>query len=181
MKKIKIAYINIMEGYSGGEIVLQRLIRGINRDKFSIYVYSTPTKFIDTLKCNECNTTIINTQYQLKMERGIKAFVKVIKLFVMSGKYIYEMKQKQILIIHSNSLTSNIYFSFWAKIFGIKFIAHSHEIREGIIFTLLHKYICFCSDKIICVSDAVKNNWLSHNVNKKKLTVVYNGVSNDFF
>ena len=112
---------------------------------------------------------------------GIKAIFKVFRLFIYSGKYVYDMKRKKIDIIHSNSLTSNIYFAFWAKLLNIKFIAHSHEIREGIVFKILHKYIGICAKKIICVSNAVKQNWVSHGVNENKIEVIYNGVSDDFF
>ncbi len=179
--KIKIAYINVMDAYSGGEIVLQRLIKNLDKSKFEIYVYTKNTKFVETLNCKECKMISFDTQYQLKNQRGIKALFKVLKLFFVSLKYVYDMKQKKIDIIHSNSLTSNIYFAIWAKVFNIKFIAHSHEIREGFIFTLLHKYIALCSDKVVVVSNAVKNNWVYHGVNPNKIEVIYNGVSNDFF
>jgi len=179
--KIKLAYINVMDCYSGGEIVLQRIIRGIDKCKFEVYVYTRNTKFVKTLNCNECAIIIFNTQYQLKMQRGVKAILKIMRLFIISGKYVYDMKKKNIDIIHSNTLTSNIYFAFWAKLFNIKFIAHSHEIREGVTFKFIRKYISFCSDKIICVSNAVKNNWLSHGVSESKIKVIYNGVSDDFF
>jgi glycosyltransferase involved in cell wall biosynthesis len=124
---------------------------------------------------------VFDTQYQMKLQRGLKALLKALKLFVISGKKVYNMKKEKINLIHSNSLTSNIYFAFWAKLFGIKFIAHSHEIREGFIFKLLHKYIALCSDKIIVVSNAVKKNWIDHGINEKLIEVVYNGVDDDFF
>ena len=180
-KKVKVAYINVMSGFGGGEIVLQRIIKKLNKNKFYVQVYSVKTKFIETLDCPECEIFIIDEEYQLKKQRNIKALFKIIRLFLKSGIFVFKMKKDKTDIIHSNTLVSNIYFSFWAKLFRIKFVAHSHEIKEGLLFRILHKYIGFCSDKIICVSEAVKENWVKHGVSPKKLEVIYNGVDDDFF
>ena len=181
MSKMKICYINVMDGYSGGEIVLQRLIDGLEKSKFTVLIYTKNSKFVDKLSDSECQVIAFNTQYQLCQKRNVSALLAVIKNFIISGYYIYQIKFiHRADIIHSNSLTSNIYFAIWAKLFHINFIAHSHEIREGIIFKLLHKYIAICSDKIITVSNAVKANWLSHGVKENQVITVYNGVNNDF-
>lgn len=182
MKKITICYVNVMDNYSGGEIVLQRLIRGLDKNLFDIIIYTKNTKFVNTLNCKKCKVVVIRTQYQMKLKRGFIALIQAIKNFIVSAKYIYELKYKyKVDIVHSNSLTSNIYFAIWAKILNMKFVAHSHEIKEGLLYYLLHRYIGFCSHKIITVSNAVKDNWVSHGVNKEKVTTVYNGLDSDFF
>ena len=182
MKKIKIVYINVMDAYSGGEIVLQRLIRGLDKNLFDIIVYTKNTKFVETLNCNECTIVVFNTQYQMKLKRGISILVQVFKNLLISGKYMYDIKYKyNVDIVHSNTLTSSIYFAIWAKIFRVKFISHNHIIRTGTIYNIVYKYISFCSSKIICVSEAVKENWLLAGVPKDKLLVVYSGLPNDFF
>jgi len=182
MEKITICYINVMDNYSGGEIVLQRLIRGLDKNLFDTIVYTKNTKFVDTLNCKECKVIVFDTQYQMKLKRGFMALIQAIKNFIVSAKYMYELKYKyKVDIAHSNSLTSNIYFAIWAKIFNIKFIAHSHEIRDGLVYNILHRYIGFCSHKIITVSNTVKDNWMSHGVNKEKIVTVYNGLNSDFF
>ena len=142
--KIKIVYINVMDSYSGGEIVLQRLIRNLDKNKFDIIIYTKNTKFLETLDCIECTVISFDTQYQMKLKRGIGAGLHAIKNLFISGKYMYDIKFKhRANLVHSNSLTSNIYFAIWAKLFNLKFIAHSHEIRYGLFFKIIHKYIEF--------------------------------------
>jgi glycosyltransferase involved in cell wall biosynthesis len=118
----------------------------------------------------------------MRFQRGLLGIVYALKNFFVSLKYILEIKFiHKADIIHSNTILSNIYFAIWAKIFNIKFIAHSHEIRNGFLFKILHKYIIWCSNKVITVSDAVRDNWLSHGVDEKKIITIYNGLDNDFF
>ncbi|BFU78248.1 hypothetical protein ALC152_14630 [Arcobacter sp. 15-2] len=182
MKKIKLAFVNVMDSYSGGEIVLQRLIRNLDKNEFDIVVYTKDTKFVETLNCKECEVIVFNTQYQMRLKRGFRSLIQAIKNLFVSSKYMYQLKYKhEVDLVHSNSLTSNIYFAVWAKVFRVKFIAHSHEIRDGVLFKIIHKYIEFCSDRIITVSNAVRYNWLEHGVHKNKIITVYNGLDNDFF
>ncbi len=182
LKRCCIAFINVMDSYSGGEIVLQRLIRGLDKSKFDVVVYTKKTKFVETLECSEVEVKMLDTQYQLKTQRGIGAFFRAVKNFLISGKYMYRMKFfDKVDIVHSNSLTSSIYFAFWAKLLGVNFIAHNHLIRRGFVYKILYRYINFCSNIVICVSEAVKKNWLLEGVPDKKLTVVYNGLPSDFF
>lgn len=179
---IKLAFVNTMDAYSGGEIVLQRIIRGLDKNRFRILVYTKNTKFVTTLNCDECEVVIFDTQYQLKKQRNFIAILKLCRNFLISAKYVYEMKYVyHIDILHSNTLTSNIYFSFWAKIFNIKLIAYSHDLRYGLIYKVLYRYIVYCADKVIVISDAVKKNWLEHGGSEEKLVKIYNGVDSDFF
>ena len=181
-KKITIAFVNVMDGYSGGEVVLKRLIEGLDPKLFEPVVYTKKTKFVKMLKCDRCTVVLMPQQYQLRQRRDMYAFFNAMKNFFVSGRYVWDMKyNKKVDIIHSNSLTSSIYFALWAKVFRIKFVAHNHLIRSGKLYSILYKYITICSDKVICVSEAVKKCWIDAGVPKEKLTVVYNGLPDDFF
>ncbi len=182
MSICRIAFVNVMDGYSGGEIVLKRLIEGLDPKLFEPVVYTRETKFVEMLRCDRCSVVIIPRQYQLRLRRGPNAFFAAMKNFFVSGRYVWDMKyDKKIDIIHSNSLTSSIYFAFWAKLFGLGFVAHNHLIRRGKVYTILYRYIGTCSDKVVCVSEAVKCCWVEAGVAKEKLTVIYNGLPDDFF
>ncbi|BBG66797.1 hypothetical protein NNO_2094 [Hydrogenimonas sp.] len=178
----RIAFLNVMDGYSGGEIVLKRLIEGIDRGVFDPVVFTRESRFVKMLKCDGCRVVTIPRQYQLKLRRGPGALFSILGNFLVSGKYVRDMKYRyRVDIIHSNSLTSSIYFAFWAKLFGVGFVAHNHLIREGKIYSVLYRYIGWCSDRVVCVSEAVKRCWLEAGVPEDKLTVVYNGLPDDFF
>ena len=57
-------------------------------------------------------------------------------------------------------------------------VTHSHEIREGFLYYLIHRYVSHCSTVIICVSNAVIKNWVSHDVSRSKTYLLYNGIPN---
>ncbi|WP_456450175.1 glycosyltransferase family 4 protein [Hydrogenimonas sp.] len=180
-RKIKIAFVNVMDGYSGGEIVLKRLIEGLNDEEFEKVLFTRPTRMVDSVDLSRCHIISICEQYQLKRKRGFLAIIKASRLFFSSAKYLLQMKREGIDIVHSNSLTSSIYFAFWAKLFGLRFVAHNHIVRRGAIYRILYQYINFCSKKVICVSLAVKKCWLEEGVSERKLVVIHNGVPDDFF
>ncbi len=180
-KKIKVAFLNVMDGYSGGEIVLKRLIEGLDEQKFEKVLYTRRTKLVDVLKNSSCRIEIISEQYQMKKKRGPGALLMALGLFGVSLKYLLRMKKEGVRIVHSNSLTSSIYFAFWAKLFGLRFVAHNHLVRRGRVYKILYRYIYFCSERVVCVSEAVKQCWLEEGVPEKKLVVIYNGVPDDFF
>lgn len=182
LKRYHIVYINVMDGYSGGEIVLQRLIRALDKQRFDVTVYTTRTKFVETLECPECKVVIMDRHFQLQKKRGIWATFQAIGNFWYAGKCSALIKfSEKADIVHSNSMISNLYFAFWTRIFFLKLIAHSHEIKEGLLFKLIHRYVGGCASQVIAVSNAVKSNWLGHGVNEQKITVVYNGLPDDFF
>jgi hypothetical protein len=182
VNKCKIAFINVMDGYSGGEIVLQRLIESLDERVFEPIVYTKETRFAKAMRDYGLSPVIISHQYQLRCQRGIKAVWQALKIFVVSGRFTYDMRfNRKVRIVHSNSLTSSIYFAFWAKVFRLKFVAHNHLIRRGKVYKMLYRYIYFCSERVVCVSEAVKQCWLEEGVPEKKLVVIYNGVPDDFF
>jgi len=181
LSSCRIAFLNVMDGFSGGEIVLKRIIEGLDDEKFEKLVYTRRTKFFEEIKKTVEKTIPIEEVYQLRTVRGFKGAIKALSLFFVSAKYAYHMKSNSIDIVHSNSLTSSLYFAFWAKIFGLKFIAYNHLIRRGWIYKIIYKYIYFYSDRVVCVSEAVKKCWIDEGIPEKKIVVVYNGLPDDFF
>ena len=180
-KKITVAFVNVMDGYSGGEIVLKRLIEGLDNGEFEKILYTRATPLAEYVDKKSCAIRVIKHQYQLRKRRGLPALFKAAKLFVVSLGYAIEMKRNGVEIVHSNSLTSSIYFAGWSKLLGMKFVAHNHLIRSGLVYKVLYKYIELCSDRIICVSEAVKRCWVDHGVLPAKIEVIYNGLPDDFF
>jgi len=78
-------------------------------------------------------------------------------------------------LIYTNS-NANIIGGLLAKKKGIEHIWHIHEIIQKPVWfkNALEHYIDFTGQKVICVSEAVKNNLTK--IKRDKLKVVYNGI-----
>jgi glycosyltransferase involved in cell wall biosynthesis len=179
---IKIAFLNVMDCYSGGEIVLRRLILSLDPKEYQKFIYSLETQFIEDFQQKPVHIRPITHKFQLGTRRNFMELFKIINNFIIAYRLCRIMKKiDNIDLIHSNGMVSNVYFAPFAKFLDIPFVAHSHEIRYGFFYKVLHYFIAFFSNHIICVSEAVRKNWLSHGVREKKLSVIYNGLPDDFF
>lgn len=180
INKQNIIFINFQNCFSGGEIVLSRLIKQLSvSSNFNISIFSDPVFFANTSFDHNVKLYPITKTLQLNNARGIFAFLKVISNFIYTlmlfSKIIIQQKPD---VIHCNSLTTALYCSLICHIFNIKMVTHSHEIREGFLYYLIHRYVCYCSNVIICVSNAVIKNWVSHDVPRSKTYLLYNGIPN---
>ena len=179
-KNQNLIFVNFQNCFSGGEIVLSRLIKELSiSSNFNISVFSDPVFFANTNFDHDVKLHPLTKTLQLNNVRGIFAFLKVISNFIYTfmlfSKIIFQKKPD---IIHCNSLTTALYCSLVCYLFNIKMVTHSHEIRDGFLYFLIHRYISFCSISIICVSNAVINNWVSHDVSRSKTYLLYNGIPN---
>lgn len=177
-KKQNLIFVNFQNCFSGGEIVLSRLVNELSLcNNFNITVFSDPIFFKNTKLCKNIKIHTIIKSIQLNNVRGIGALIKIFLNFIYTLILIIKIIiSKKPDIIHCNSLTTALYCSFFCYIFNIKMITHSHEIREGFLYYLVHRYISYCSTVIICVSNAVIENWASHGVSSSKTCLLYNGI-----
>lgn len=115
----------------------------------------------------------------------IKIYLNQIKMILSLPKLISEIKSKNIEIIHSNSSVINI--GALIRIFyNIPHLWHVREFGEEhmnlkFIFgtKLTRKFMSKFSDKIIVISNALKEKYLRY-VKKELLITIYDGVSNDY-
>lgn len=86
-------------------------------------------------------------------------------------------KRLNIQVIHTNSITSQLYGALIRKILGLPVIWHVRDILDldGLNRLLLQ----FCgrmATRVICISNAVKNNLVKIEIEASKVEVVYNGI-----
>ena len=76
-------------------------------------------------------------------------------------------------VVHTHLSTASLLGAFAANIAGVRSVAHVHGFNSAACF----RY----SDKIIAVSEAVKNHLVMQNISKDKIEVLYNGIDCEHF
>ncbi len=182
MKEIKksIYFVNVMRNHGGGEVVLYRIMRGLMLN-YEIYLVSVNSK----LQCLAVNGGYLSidlkrpfTMYGLKFHKKI---ILVFINFIKSIKAAIELKEKEATIVHLNGFLASLYFAWILKLLGIKVVVHFHDLRNGYITKFLKILICFFSDVVIVVSEAVASDLNNLFIKQSKIHVIYNGIPNDFF
>ena len=102
----------------------------------------------------------------------------IIKSTIYIGNFII---RNQINLVYVNTSTI-ISPAIAAKFLGIPTVYHLHEIpNSSKIYTkFLVNFFKIFSNKVIAVSNSVKNYWSSEGLSKDKITVIYNGFKFNF-
>ncbi len=179
-KKLKILYVSHSPYYNGAEICLLTLVKNINRNLFEpiiVFPYSGPL-------LEEMKNLGIKT-YIFPLERWIRyKFEKPVKnsdINSRSQKIEKIIEEESIDIVHSNSSVV-IEGAIAAKKKNIPHIWHIHEFLKDhpelhpcLPLPLIYKIISTLSEKIVCVSDFTKKQFIPI-VDEEKLITIYNGV-----
>ena len=100
------------------------------------------------------------------------------------NKLLKLIKQNNVDILHAHDAKSDLYGYILKRICpGITFISTAHgwinNTFSGRIYNCVHKYILKKSDRVIAVSDSVKEILKSSGI--KKLELVHNGIDTDLW
>lgn len=151
---------------SGAENSLIGLAGNIDRSKFNpILVLPKAGPFFVELKKSGIEV-YVNTFPRIRRVLGVLKAVKSLRRIV---------KEKDIRLIHSNSIRTHVYGAVIAKLFGIPVIWHQRNLISKEIIDP-DRLLSFLPDKIICNSFAVAKRFLKRGHLPDKVKVIYNGV-----
>lgn len=163
----KIVYISSDSNKTGGPVHLLHLINGL-KDDFDIEVLSSPGWLTEQLDSIEIRTHLIPI--------GLKSYFQIRSI----------LRKNKDAIVHCQGVKAGLVGRLAALGLGLVVVYTEHnwtkdyklsqEWRKPIqLFTL--KLLSKVTDKIICVSEAVKDFYTGNNLAKEdKLGVLYNGV-----
>lgn len=167
MEKVNIAFICPDIGIDFGRSrVIHYIISNLNlnNQEYSIYIITNRESNLDEFK--KFNINIEYIPISLVRRNPVKFIVSFIKLFSI-------IKSKKIQLFHSHHRYSDLLLSFISKVISIKTLTTVHS------FTFGFRQLSYSLDKIICVSNEVKNHLINEfNISHKKVKVVFNGISN---
>ena len=179
----KILYLHAGAEMYGADIVLYELITKLDKDKYQPTVL-LPNDGPLVKKLKESNIEVDIMNYPILRRKYftpkgiISYFINYIKYSRRIVKYI---KDNGIDIVHIN--TSAVLEGRYIKKHSMaKIVWHIHEILVSpkIVAKIINKTIAKSADKIICVSDAVKNHF-KEMTGREDVQVIYNGVDNSKF
>jgi glycosyltransferase involved in cell wall biosynthesis len=114
---------------------------------------------------------------------GLKQFLSItqsginfFKFFVLTGiKYSIYLRKNRIKLVHlNNSIIRNNDWMLAAKLAHVKCITHERGINN--YYPTLAKYFSTRIDAIVCISNAVKNNFIEKQIDTRKMVTIYNGL-----
>lgn len=167
-EKIKIVYIINSFVLGGAENMLLQLCRTLNKEKFEITV------------CSVTGSGILAAEFE-KLGINLKIYKKKNKIGLGVIWQIYKfLKEIKPQIVHTHLFAAD----FWGKIAaifaGVPIIItteHSVNLDESWLKQKIKWLLSFFTDKIVAVSNGVKEYYISKvKIKKNKFIVIYNGI-----
>jgi len=164
MKKIKIAFLEYSDIFSGAEMSLYSLVKYLDPNKFESTIYFRypleHQKRYSDLSCKKCYLNDDKKWWMGsdKWENPIRGS-DFLKRIIFGFKLAWTAKKDKIDIIHINLIRpDSLLWAMIPKLFGLKVVAHS---RSDVMYWIPSKKLQKQCSAIICVSDFVKEKVLS--------------------
>lgn len=181
---INIMYLHAGAEFYGADKVLLDLVTGLDKNIFNpIVVLPCEGVLVDKLKDNNIKVEVLSYPILRRKYFNIKGIINYVKnYFYYSKKLIKIAKDNEINIIHIN--TAAVLEGIFIKLRLKKALLwHIHEIivNPKFLSKFLSKIIARFSNKVIVVSNAVKQHLEQEAKFKNNLQIIYNGVDNNIY
>ena len=165
----------------GGQRILILIARHINKKRFEPIVFCRRgSLLLNILKQEDINTRefYIISKWSCKI---LNYFLLAINLFFIVPRLIQVVYSEKIKLLHSNRNDMHLPSIIVGKLLGVPVVVHDHLYIKKVRHIIID-FICgLFSNQIISVSKAMKTKLKLAPFSKKKVTVVYNGVSPNYF
>jgi hypothetical protein len=169
-----------MQNWGGGEEFLLNLIQNI--PEYEFVICSPQGNVSNKFKESGIRILILNSLKKIYKNSGwdIGSFLRIIfNIKISTLKLLAELRAENPALVLANGLFAALYILPSVIISKRKLVVIQHLIfNEHSIEKKVSGFVCRYAEKIVCVSDAVKENLL-HMLNKKeldKITVIPNGI-----
>lgn len=179
-----ILYLHAGAELYGADIVLLNLIKNINKDEYNVYVIlPSDGPLVKKMEENNINVEVIPYPILRRQYFNPMGIINYISSYIKYSKQMLEKAKKyNIDVIHVNTIAvlEGIYIKNKLK---SKLVWHIHEIlmKPKIIAKFLAKLTAKYADKVVTVSNAVKENLEKQAKYKNNIQLIYNGVDNETF
>lgn len=183
MKKYNILFVSATSEIGGADLALLDIVRRISKDKFyPVVVMPFKGPLVDDFKKSGAEVILCNTGYIRRHLNPIKVLLNIFQVIISVPRLLAVIKRKQINLVHSNS---SIVFggALAAKLSGVRHVWHVREVKvRPRLVTAIIKWLMFhTSDKIIAISQAVKESFPISKSYQDKIFVLFDGVDLDVF
>lgn len=176
--KSSILFIHHNCEIGGAELSLLDLIININRDLFNpVVVIPNDGPLYRRLRSKDIIIRIENIPWFKSTFNPFKLLSYLVQLFRVILKLRNFVRAENIVLIHTNSISSQIIGGTLAR---IEKIANIWHLRDILTLNMINRFIFrFCgmyATKIIVISKSVKNHIYDLIDDKSKIKVIYNGI-----
>lgn len=173
---INVLYINHVSEFSGAERVLLNLIGLLDKSPVNpTTICPDNGKLVQELNKKGIQVKLTSMPLLIRTYNPFK-LLEYLQNFLFFSKVLKkELRRLNTDIIHCNTFTAALYSILPALLAKTPIIWHMHDILEDRFFNKVFIRLAASRvDRIICVSNAVKNNLVGFGVNREKCTVIYN-------
>ncbi len=166
MDKINILYLHETSAIAGAENSLINLVMHQDRSRF-LPVFVLPGEGPLAQELRKIGVEVIFTEFpQVRRCAGVAGAVK---------RLLKTVTEKNIRIVHSNSIRTHAYAAIVGKIKSLKVVWHERNLITKEIVDP-DRLFSFFADALICNSYAIAARFLKKGILPRKIKVVYNGV-----
>lgn len=179
----RVLYVEQRSSLTGSRLSLLSIIEGV-RDYgiVPLVVCSSDGPLVRELRRESIDVEIIDISVLFSINPRRIA----INLFSLIRLWRYTMKM-HVDLIHSNSFGAHIFAGIVARLLGKRTVWHIREFTENIedtsqkkrwrklIVSVLLFGATFLADRIVCVSEAIRDHYAKDKISRK-MTVVHNGI-----
>jgi len=168
---INILYLHETPELSGAENSLLNLAVRLDKLKFrAAFAVSGEGSFVSKLKEYSLSVTSVG-------------FPRIFNIFAFCGSLRMVMRlvrEREIAIIHSNSIRTHLYSFIAGRLCGVSVIWHERNLITDEMIDP-DRLLYLLPDRIICNSRAIADRFLKKGRLPEKAVIVYNGVDTDRF
>lgn len=176
MNRRRILLLESSSKIAGGQKTLLLHAKYLNNQRFRPIVFCLRNScFYNLLKQTRISTSEFYIVPQWS-NRGINAIILFLNLFIVMPQLVRVVHREKIQLVHSNRPDMHIPAIITAKLAGIPVVIHDHLYLKSTKHRITD-FICgLFSDRIISVSEAMRDKLKIPSFCLKKVVVVYNGI-----
>ena len=180
--KIKIAYLLTPVEFGGSEKVSLTFLRNVDRTRFDIY----PTVLIRPWEKDTVFVRQLEDAYPLyKLPVAIRPgsvgrdHLRVIRCVKSLHRYL---SKRSVHILHTHGYFADIIGIPVSKLLGLSHISTCHGFISNdtklAMYNMLDRFVLRFCDRIIVVSEGIKDELIKGGIKKSRITVIQNAIEN---
>ncbi len=177
MRKIKLLHIQLLPLLSGAQNMMLNLLKGLDKNKYEIYVLSKPGgPLVEEVKKNNFHYIPVNSLRRNLSFWDVIAFISMIRIF---RKYRFD-------IVHTHSSKTGFLGRIAGRFTRVPKIIHTvhgfpfHPYQNQIVYNfyfLLEKFAAKFCDKMVFVNNSYREFALRKRFKQtEKLQTIFNGI-----
>lgn len=169
----------------GADVILLEILRGLDKSKYKPYVLlPNDGPLVNEISKLGIEVDIYDYPILRRQFFTPTGIIKYAAAMIRSIKYLRNFIQEHnIEIVHSNTLAV-LEGGILHRLIGIKHLWHVHEIIKNPRFlsSFYRRFVPAMATKVICVSQAVRDNLMGENKRlEDRFVVLHNGINSDRF